>query len=181
MRENATRGLGGQRDRSLWDFAVDLYAAPGAADACLALQDRLGCDVSVVLFAAWMGWIRRDRVTGGEMAEIAAQVAAWRDEIVRPLRAIRRRLKSGPSPAPSAATDELRTHLKAAELESERIELLQLEALARRRQPTGDDPAKASLDNLTHAVRLFAAGLDAEATQLIQVIHSAVAEKLAHS
>jgi hypothetical protein len=129
-----------------------------------------------------MGAVRRDRVTGGEMAEIAAQVAAWRDEIVRPLRAIRRRLKSGPSPAPSAATDEVRTRLKAAELESERIELLQLEALARRRQPTGDDPAKASLDNLTHAVRLFAAGLvDAEATQLIQVIHSAVAEKLAHS
>jgi uncharacterized protein (TIGR02444 family) len=177
-----TRGLAGaQAERSLWNFAVDLYAAPGVADACLALQDRHGCDVNVVLFAAWMGAVRRDRVRGAEMAEIAAQVAAWRDEIVRPLRAIRRRLKSGPSPAPSDATDELRTRLKAAELDSERIELLQLEALARKRQPTGDDPAKASLDNLTHAVRLFAAGhVDAEATQLIQVIHSAVVEKLAH-
>jgi hypothetical protein len=105
-------------------------------------------------------------------------VAAWQDEIVRPLRAIRRRLKSGPLPAPSAARDELRTRIQAAELECERIELLQLESLARKRHPTADDPAKASLDNLAEAVRLFTGDIEGEPKQLLNTVHSALIARL---
>ena len=143
------------------------------ADACLALQDRRGCDVNVVLFAAWMGAVRRDRVTIRDFGEIVALIKPWHN---------RRRLKSGPFPAPSTATDKARAGIKAAELECERIELLQLEALARDRHPAGDDPAEASIENLANGVRLFTGGeIDREAMQLIAAIHSALVEKLGRS
>jgi uncharacterized protein (TIGR02444 family) len=164
---------------SLWDFAVELYGAPGVAEACLALQDRHGCDVNVVLFAAWMGAVRGDKLSQADMAEAIASVQSWRDEIVRPLRAIRRRLKLGP-PTPNEATVQLRTRIKAAELESERIELKQLEAFASKRASHADEPSEASRENLMTAIRLFKGGeLDAEARQLIEVIQSAVAAKIA--
>jgi uncharacterized protein (TIGR02444 family) len=174
-----TSGLAhSQPGEGLWDFAIDLYSTPGVADACLALQDRHGCDVNVVLFAAWLGAVRGDRVAGAELGEMVVGIAAWHDAIVRPLRMIRRTLKSGPLPAPSTATEELRTRIKAVELESERIQLLRLEALASNRRPKGDDPAEASLANLTHAVRLFTAGeIGGDCMQLIHAIHSALAEK----
>jgi uncharacterized protein (TIGR02444 family) len=180
--EMATRDAAGFAGTPFWDFAVQLYSTPGVADACLALQDRRGCDVNVVLFAAWMGAVRCDRVTIRDFGEIVARIKPWHNEIVRPLRAIRRRLKSGPFPAPSSATEKLREGIKAAELECERIELLQLEAFARDRHPTGDDPAEASIENLANAVRLFSSGeIDREATQLINAIHSALVEKLGPS
>ena len=40
---------------ALWDFAVRLYAEPGVGEACLALQDRFGVDVPLLLWAAWLG------------------------------------------------------------------------------------------------------------------------------
>jgi hypothetical protein len=107
-------------------------------------------------------------------------VQSWRDEIVRPLRAIRRRLKAGPPPAPNEVTDELRARIKASELESERVELMQLEAFARERVSRADEPSEASRENLMTAIRLFKGGeLDAEARELIEVIQSAVAAKAA--
>jgi uncharacterized protein (TIGR02444 family) len=165
---------------SLWEFAVELYGAPSVGEACLALQDRHGCDVNVILFAAWMGAMRRETFSQSEMAETIASVQSWRDEIVRPLRLIRRRLKSGPPPAPNEGTEQLRTHIKAAELESERTELKQLEAFASKRAPRSDEPSKASRENVMTAVSLFKGGeLDAEARELIEVIQSAVATKAA--
>jgi uncharacterized protein (TIGR02444 family) len=163
----------------LWDFAVDLYGAPGVSEACLALQDRHGCDVNVLLFATWMGTVRRDKLSRGDMAEAIASVQGWRDEVVRPLRAIRRRLKSGPPRAPGELTGELRTRIKAVELESERIELWQLEGCADKRASRSDDASEASLENLMTAVRFFKGGeLDAEAEQLIGAIQSAVAARM---
>jgi uncharacterized protein (TIGR02444 family) len=165
---------------SLWDFAVDLYGAPSVGEACLALQDRHGCDVNVILFAAWMGAVRGDKLSQPDMAEAIACVQSWRDEIVRPLRLIRRRLKSGPPPAPSEVSEQLRTRIKASELESERVELMQLEAFARERVSRADEPSEASRENLMTAIRLFKGGeLDAEARELIEVIQSAVAAKAA--
>jgi uncharacterized protein (TIGR02444 family) len=164
---------------SLWDFAVDLYGAPGVGEACLALQDRHGCDVNTILFAAWMGAVRGEKLSQPDMAEAIASVQSWRDEIVRPLRAIRRRLKSGP-PTPNEVTEQLRTRIKAVELESERIELKQLEAFASKRASRADEPSEASRENLMSAVHLFKGGeLDAEAIELIEVIQSAVAAKIA--
>ena len=40
---------------ALWRFALAVYQKPGVSDACLLLQDRHGCNVTLLLFAAWAG------------------------------------------------------------------------------------------------------------------------------
>jgi len=158
-------------DASLWAFAVDLYGASGVAKACLALQDRYGCDVNVLLFAAWMGAVHRRAITPAEMAEVVASVQSWHAEIVRPLRSVRRRLKSGPPPAPSGSSETLRARIANIELEAERIELAALERLAATGQTRGSGDEEASLRNLRAAVRHFAGSEpDAEALKLIWVV-----------
>jgi hypothetical protein len=48
---------------------------------------------------------------------------------VRPLRAVRQRLKTGPAPAPDARTGALRAAIQKLEIEAELIELAELGAL----------------------------------------------------
>ena len=75
--------------RALWDFAVRLYAEPGVGDACLILQDSVGVDVPLLLWAAWLG-------DGADSTVLRAgdrAVGPWRARAVRPLRALRRHLR----------------------------------------------------------------------------------------
>ena len=165
-------------EESLWAFAVSLYSAPGVADACLGLQDHHCCDVNVLLFAAWMGAVRHYAMTRAEMAEAVAVVQSWHEEIVRPLRDLRRRLKSGPPPAPSESTEGLRTRIKAIELEAERIELAMLEQLAARWAPPLGARGEAAFENLMAAVRHFMGQEPSDgAVEFIRSIEQGIATK----
>ena len=66
------------------------------AKECLALQDVLGLDVNILLFCAWLGTqsvaLQREDIEAALRA-----VAAWQDEVVRPLRAVRQRTKAFPA------------------------------------------------------------------------------------
>jgi uncharacterized protein (TIGR02444 family) len=115
--QNADKG------EALWRFALTVYQKPGVSDACLLLQDRYGCNVTLLLFAAWAGAEQGVVLTADEMAAAVGTVGAWHGEVVEPLRAVRRRLKHGPAPAPDKATGKLRARLQAIEIEAERIEL----------------------------------------------------------
>jgi uncharacterized protein (TIGR02444 family) len=117
-------------DGPLWGFAQRVYGQPGVAQACLALQQRFGADVNLLLFAAWLGAERATPLPAALAQEAQRRVAGWHNEIVRPLRAVRQRMKTGPRPAPSGATEALRDALKAVEIGSERIELAVLESMA---------------------------------------------------
>ena len=110
-------------------FAVDLYGRPGVSEACLLLQDGCGVNVPVLLTAAWLAK-RGARVTGTVVRDADAVAGAWHDDIVKPLRAVRRRLKAGPHPAPRERSERLREMVKRAELSAEFIELSMLEAFA---------------------------------------------------
>jgi uncharacterized protein (TIGR02444 family) len=154
----------------LWTFAVSLYAAPDVAAACLGLQDRHGCDVNVLLFAAWMGAVRHRTLTPAELAEAAAAVRDWHTEIVDPLRYVRRRLKSGPAPAPDQASEALRTRIKAIEIEAERIELAVLEKRAAKWHSGAPGDDGASLENLKTAVRQF--GRDAPTSDALDLVRT---------
>jgi uncharacterized protein (TIGR02444 family) len=101
-----------------WAFSLALYAAPGVADECLALQDRHGLDVNIALFCCWYGWSGRGRLAAADVAAAEARVAAWSRDIVVPLRSVRRVLKPLPSPAAAA----IRTSVKRLELDAEREE-----------------------------------------------------------
>jgi uncharacterized protein (TIGR02444 family) len=122
------------KGEALWRFALAVYQKPGVSDACLLLQDRYGCNVTLLLFAAWAGAERGVALEAEEMTVAAETVGAWHGEVVEPLRSVRRRLKHGPPPAPDAATGKLRARLQAIEIDAERIELETLAGLLPDRQ-----------------------------------------------
>lgn len=109
-----------------------LYAQPGVEAACLALQDEADADVSLVLFALWLG--RTGRVVAPQALERARAVAeAWQRQVTGPVRRARRALKEGsgelgPELAPPLAA--ARQRLLAVELDLERALLTALERLA---------------------------------------------------
>lgn len=123
---------------ALWDYAVAVYARPEAAGACLSLQARSGADVNLLLLACWLGATGRGVPGPAAWRDLAAQVAVWQEQVVRPLRAVRERLKLMTADA-SAPTQGLRRAVSACELDAEHIELLMLEQ-AVQFYPVGRDP-----------------------------------------
>ncbi|MGH1441442.1 MAG: TIGR02444 family protein [Cellvibrionaceae bacterium] len=109
----------------LWSFACEVYSNSSVAEACLALQDRYDVDVPLLLFCCWAG---RDY---GELPKELLQQAlsftkAWSSNTTKPLRAIRRDMKTSYSPQwPVSDTDwsDLREQVKRAELASEKLML----------------------------------------------------------
>jgi uncharacterized protein (TIGR02444 family) len=105
-----------------WAFALDIYARPGVADACLNLQNEAGVDVTMFLMVAYAAIRHRIFLTPSEIRELDEACRLWREQIVQPLRTIRSGLKSGPLPAPNSETEQFRSTIKAAELAAERLQ-----------------------------------------------------------
>jgi uncharacterized protein (TIGR02444 family) len=105
-----------------WAFALDIYARPGVADACLKLQNEAGVDVMMFLVIVFAAVRHRILLTPSEIRQLDEACRPWREQIVRPLRAIRSGLKTGPLPAPNSETEEFRSKVKAVELASERLQ-----------------------------------------------------------
>jgi uncharacterized protein (TIGR02444 family) len=112
-------------DHPFWEFSLQLYARPGVADTSLALQDRFDADVNMLFFAVWAGESRR-ALNVPEISELIAEVAPWRDGVVRPLRGARRFLKT--TDWKSSETDSLRRKIQSEELAAERLQQIFLEA-----------------------------------------------------
>ena len=123
---------------SFWDFSVNTYRKHGVADACLALQDRHGLDVNVLLFCCWFG-CTRGVVDEPLWDRVLAFSEAWAGNVVRPLRAARTWMKHTGCAQPDVSNDEcmeLREEIKRIELKAEQLQEHALEELAR------DAPAK---------------------------------------
>ncbi len=149
----------------LWRFALAVYGAEGVAANCLQLQETHGADVPLLLCALWMAR-RGARLDAAGMARLARAVGPWHAEVVQPLRAVRQRMKSGPSPAPSARTETLRDAVKAAELNAERIELATLADLVAAEYLQAAPQSAAH--NLSVALAHFAGGpVEEAATQCL--------------
>jgi uncharacterized protein (TIGR02444 family) len=153
-------------------FAVDLYSRPGVSEACLLLQDRCGVNIPVLLTAAWLGR-RGATVTRTVVREADAAVRDWQDEIVGPLRAVRRRLRLGPRPAPQERTERLREMVKRAELSAEFIELSALEDFAVAIPVHGERPDAAGL--LSTVVAFYSDGpIQGDHSEAIEIIAAAM-------
>lgn len=114
-----------------WNFSVAVYSASAVQDECVSLQDQFGLDVNLVLLCAFLGAVHGVTLTSEEIASARQEVGQWHEQIVCPLRVARRHLKTVRlQDADAASTEDLRTQVKAAELESERIEQILLERWA---------------------------------------------------
>jgi len=112
-----------------WRFSLGFYRRPGVADACIALQDGCGVDVNILLFLLWLATARRCVPPAAAQA-VCTKAGPWRDDVVVPLRTLRRRLKDGSSLVDRGTAELFRTRIKAVELESERLQQEALFALA---------------------------------------------------
>ncbi len=77
-----------------WRFSLALYARSGIADALIALQDRAGLDVNLILFGLWFG-MRHGQELGRDRFAAAAEAAAEPNNVVRSIRMLRRQLVGG--------------------------------------------------------------------------------------
>lgn len=163
------RAWGGRDEaagEAFWRFSLALYARPGVADALIALQDRAGRDVNLLLFGLWLGATRGREIDAGGMAAAAATIAAL-NRVVAEARALRRRLKSAADPDLAA----LRRGVLWLELAAERRVQHRLAA------NLADQPSAAGGgDRLAAARANFAVCLGGEAgSSEAAVLHRAVA------
>lgn len=106
---------------AFWAFSLAFYERPEIAETCLALQDRQGLDVNIVLLCCWLGWSGQGRLGPEDLMAVEAGVAAWRREIVERLRSVRRALKGMSSPAAPLLRREIQHLELAAEREAQRL------------------------------------------------------------
>src|SRR5215813_68363 len=118
IRENSMSTAPG--DGSFWTFTLALYGKPGVAPALIGLQDRLGLDVNMLLYCSWAGANLR-LLSRDDLKAVEAVAEPWQSEVVRPLRALRRRLKGGFAPMPADRVESYRKRVNELEIEGEHI------------------------------------------------------------
>lgn len=106
---------GGEAE-SFWRFSLMVYGRPGVAEALIALQDRGGHNVNLVLFGLWLAIDRSARLDAAGLARAKAAIKRLDRDIVQQLRRLRRALKDDPDPD----IQDLRRRVMALELAAER-------------------------------------------------------------
>jgi uncharacterized protein (TIGR02444 family) len=135
-----------------WEFSLALYRRPGVAGQCIELQDSLGLDVNLLLYACYAAACGV-RLSASDIDTVESGIRHWRETTVRPLRKLRRH-----------STGQLKEKLLEAELAAERTQQGQMWA---ERSPVGDwPPAGAASDLLGTNLDALAAAADIPAQRL---------------
>jgi uncharacterized protein (TIGR02444 family) len=113
-------------DEAFWRFSLAFYEQPGVAGALIALQDRDGFDVNLVLFALWLGISGRAPLSGDALGAAEQVAGKLRTEIVEPLRSLRRKLRHNSD----ADVQRLREGVKVLEIAGEKLVQERLARLA---------------------------------------------------
>lgn len=165
-----------------WDFALDVYRKPGVSDACLRLQESQHLDVNLLLFVCWIGASGSGVLTRHDIQHCMAAVGPWHEQVVKPLRGVRRVMKGGFATAPADLTDQLRRAIQAREIDAEHIEQLILTATIDRHP----DAAVPLTERLRHAglnavsyLAVLGAVVDGDAKTNLAVILAAAFAELA--
>lgn len=138
----------GPMENPLWRFSLAVYDRAVVKSTCLALQDRTGADVNILLFLCWLDHTGRPMPDDAALRRIIRTTAPLRDDVVAPLRAVRRNLDP-------AKVQALRNAILNAELVGEQM----IQALLHARF-TGDSASSGALqdtqpDTLREAVLCY--------------------------
>lgn len=112
-----------------WRYSLELYAREGMSRALIALQDRRGADVNLLLYCCWMALSGRGRPSVSDLRRADAAIAGWRDDVTLPLREVRRRIKGSPERWALPGASEVRRRVLETEIASERVTQGILESL----------------------------------------------------
>ncbi|WP_442969858.1 TIGR02444 family protein [Roseibium sp. Sym1] len=116
-----------RKDAKIDDFIGKIYFHDSLEHGLVEIQEKYHINVVFLLFVAWLCHHGRG-ASAREIAMLWRKCAPWCAEVIRPLQAVRRRLASGPAPAPGGDAESLRQSVKASELDAELILLDYLQA-----------------------------------------------------
>jgi uncharacterized protein (TIGR02444 family) len=122
--------------QAFWGFALSAYAREGVAAECLALQDRHGACVMLLLFLCWRA-TQCMTLDAAALREAGLRIAVHERHLGAPLRAARRAL-AAPARGDWPWLQQARARLGAVELASERLQARALAAVAHT-APAPDD------------------------------------------
>lgn len=108
-----------------WAFSTSIYAQSEFSAVCVKLQDDYAADVVLLLFILWRG-VRGECLSTDALVALKQQTVPWRDEVVLPLRKVRRALKLKVALSNDPLVKELRERIKHEELDAERLEMRML-------------------------------------------------------
>jgi|GEM_PF-264196 len=113
-----------EMDSPLWRFSLAVYRTPGVQEECLAVQERHGIDVNLLLLCAYTGAVEGAVLSASDVADALEASGAWHGNVVKALRQVRRTLKPWGAGQGTLANvvEGLRVKVKGAELEAEQIE-----------------------------------------------------------
>ena len=163
-------------ENPFWDFSLAAYGKPGVAEACLRLQNQAAADVNLLLYFCWAAAVQDDALDRTEVGEAVARTQPWREGVVAPLRAVRRRMKEGVPGPPSESVEALRAEVKRIELEAERMQqdlLYRLSAGAPRKAAGGAAARRRAEENIAVYLSLIGIPQSSEVSRDCQVVISA--------
>lgn len=129
----------------LWDYSLTIYRLDEVASSCIALQDTFDMDVNLLLYAAWLAHLKCS-LSDDHLAALEALVSEWREQVVKPLRGLRRQLRDYPG------AESARDELKHLELQAEREQQDMMYAFYQR-SPTLPRCDAALLENLSRVAQ----------------------------
>lgn len=139
---------------AFWDFTLQVYGREGVSPAVIALQDRHGLDVDILLFCCWTGSTGHGALGPSEIARAKTVADPWQSQVVNALRTIRRRIKDGFEGTPPGLPDALRKQILSQEIDAERLEQIMLEATVTS-APDPSRPAEARAANAAASLAVY--------------------------
>ena len=136
--------------QKFWNFSNRVYQNDDVQDACLALQNKYGLDVNLILFCCWSGALHGE-FTEELFEQSLREALDWRQNVVEPLRNVRSWLKQeihNRRFSANSSVMDFRAVVKATELESERLQQMDLERLIDHSSGSEFEPLNSSAKNL---------------------------------
>jgi len=149
-----------------WRFSLAVYDRPGVAAALIGLQDRHGLDVNLLLYCCWAG-AGNCLLSMEHLAAVEAAAEPLQVNLVRPLRQIRRWLKSAPE------LDDLRRRIGDLEIDGEQLAQRAMAALAPPRRAATEVEARQAAANLATYVARRGMATGAAETDALAILLSA--------
>lgn len=151
-------------ENKFWVYSCAVYANEEVKAACLRMQDRFGLNVNVLLYCLYLG--QQQKLINQEQFErLACTLSPWHENITRPLRQLRRKIKT------HAASDlSVYNKITEAEIASEREEQNLIESALGRGETARemDSPNAVTVQNLKRYCRSRGVILLTEIVDLIE-------------
>ena len=146
-----------EQHSEFWQWALDRWQGSGAA-RLLELQDKHNVVILELMYVAWLG-LRGRVISREDLAQLRACSEAWIDQVVLPLRQVRRAWKTEGREA------TLRARLQTLELEAEHgLAILYAESLPLSPMTSCKSSADPNLPALRHNLGLVLEGAGLQTT-----------------